>query len=162
VPPTIALAPIAPPPATAPAAPPPPPPVADSATSAATATGTGLRVTFGTGESDLSPASATAIHNMVQTAPSGDTTSFNVVAYAAGTPEDPSTARRLSLARALAVRSALIADGIGSARIYVRALGAATGDEPPDRVDLSVLGGNAAVTASAPGQAPAAPKSQQQ
>jgi outer membrane protein OmpA-like peptidoglycan-associated protein len=162
VPPTIALAPIAPPPATAPAAPPPPPPVSDSATSAATATGTGLRVTFGTGESDLSPASATAIHALVQAAPSGDTTSFNVVAYAAGTREDPSTARRLSLARALAVRSALIADGIGSARIYVRALGAATGDEPPDRVDLSVLGGNAAVPASGPGQAPAAPKSQQQ
>ena len=45
--------------------------------------------------------------------PSGGNTSFNVVAYAAGTPEDPSTARRLSLSRALAVRSALIADGVG-------------------------------------------------
>ncbi len=39
--------------------------------------------------------------NLVQAAPAGDGTSFNVVAYAAGTPEDPSTARRLSLARAL-------------------------------------------------------------
>ena len=58
----------------------------------------------------------------------GDSTSFNVVAYAAGTPDDPSTARRLSLSRALAVRSALMADGVGSARIYVRALGAAGGD----------------------------------
>lgn len=118
-------------------------------------------MTFGTGEADLSPASAAAIHRLVQAAPPGDSTSFNVVAYAAGTPEDPSTARRLSLARALAVRSALIADGIISSRIYVRALGAVAGDEAPDRVDLAVLGGNAAVPASTPGQAPAGTKSQQ-
>jgi outer membrane protein OmpA-like peptidoglycan-associated protein len=100
-------------------------------------------VTFGTGQSDLSPASAAAIQNLVKTAPSNDSTSFNVVAYAAGTPEDPSTARRLSLARALAVRSALMANGIGSSRIYVKALGASEGDKTPDRVDLAVLGGNA-------------------
>ena len=95
------------------------------------------------GRRDLSPASATAIKNTVQSAPSGGNTSFNVVGYAAGTPEDPSTARRLSLSRALAVRSALIADGVDSSRIYVRALGAAGGAEAPDRVDLAVMGGNA-------------------
>jgi outer membrane protein OmpA-like peptidoglycan-associated protein len=161
-PPVIALAPVPPPPAVQ-APPPPPPPISDTATSAATAAGTGLRVTFGTGETDLSPASATAIQNLVQTGPQGDGISFNVVAYAAGTPEDPSTARRLSLARALAVRSALIADGVSSTRIYVRALGAQAGDAPPDRVDLSVLGVNApSVPASAPGQTPAPPQSRQQ
>ena len=159
---SIALAPIAPPPPPAQAAPPSPPPISDSATSAATATGGGLRVTFGTGESDLSPASAAAIHRLVQAVPPGDSTSFNVVAYAAGTPEDPSTARRLSLARALAVRSALIADGISSSRIYVRALGSNAGDATPDRVDLAVLGGNAAVPASSPAAPPAGAKSQQQ
>ncbi len=89
----------------------------------------------------------------MQSAPAGDTTSFNVVAYAAGTPEDPSTARRLSLSRALAVRSALMADGIGSSRIYVRALGATGGDAAPDRVDLAVMGGN--TPASSPVSAPA-------
>jgi outer membrane protein OmpA-like peptidoglycan-associated protein len=91
----------------------------------------------------LSPASAEAIRNIVQTAPAGDGTTFNVVGYAAGTPEDPSTARRLSLSRALAVRNALMADGVTSSRIYVRALGATGGDEAPDRVDLAVMGGNA-------------------
>jgi outer membrane protein OmpA-like peptidoglycan-associated protein len=163
-PPTIALAPVAPPPPAPQAAPPPPPPISDTAASAATSTGAGLRVTFGAGESDLSPASAAAIHALVKSAPSGESTSFNVVAYATGTPEDPSTARRLSLSRALAVRSALIADGIASARIYVRALGAVGGDSEPDRVDLAVLGGNApsAVPASAPGQGQAGVKSQQQ
>jgi ABC-type phosphate/phosphonate transport system substrate-binding protein len=113
-----------------------------------------LRVTFGAGQADLSPASADAIKSMVHAAPPGDTTTFNVIAYAAGTPEDPSTARRLSLARALAVRSALMADGISSARIYVRALGAAGGDEAPDRVDLAVMGGNASPISPASGPAP--------
>jgi outer membrane protein OmpA-like peptidoglycan-associated protein len=163
-PPNVALAPVAPPPPANQAPPPPPPPISDTATGAASAKGAGLRVTFGAGETDLSPGSATAIQNLVRTVPPGDSTSFNVVAYASGTPEDPSTARRLSLSRALAVRSALIADGVNSARIYVRALGAASGDDPPDRVDLSILGGNAgpAVPANSPGQAPADTQSRQQ
>jgi outer membrane protein OmpA-like peptidoglycan-associated protein len=161
-PPVIALAPVAPPPA-AQAPPPPPPPISDTAASSAKAVGAGLRVTFGEGETDLSPASAGAIQNLVRTGPQGDGISFNVVAYAAGTPEDPSTARRLSLARALAVRSALIADGVSSTRIYVRALGAQASDAPADRVDLSVLGANApSIPASAPAEAPPAPQSRQQ
>ena len=162
-PPTAAIAPVAPPPTTEAAPPPPPPPISDTATGEASAIGTGLRVTFGAGETDLSPASAAAIQNVVKAAPTGDSTSFNVVAYAAGTPEDPSTARRLSLARALAVRSALMADGVSSTRIYVRALGAQVGDAPADRVDLSVLGANAPPTpASAPAAAPTSPPSRQQ
>ena len=60
-----------------------------------------------------------------------------VTAFAAGSPEDPSTPRRLSLARALAARAVLINEGIASTRIYVRALGSAAGDGPADRVDLS-------------------------
>ena len=142
-PPTVALAPVTTPQPTEPEPPPPPPPISDSAATAATSTSTGLRVTFGTGQADLSPSSAAAIKELVAGAVPGPNASFNVVAYAAGTPEDPSTARRLSLSRALAVRSALMADGVSSTRIFVRALGAATGEEPSDRVDLAVLGGNA-------------------
>lgn len=159
---TIALAPVAPPPVAQPVAPPPPPPISDSAATAATSTGTGLRVSFGAGQADLSPASAEAIKNIVQSAPMGDSTSFNVVAYAAGTPEDPSTARRVSLARALAVRSALMADGVGSSHIYVRALGAAGGDEVPDRVDLAVMGGNAPAATPASATAPPDPGTKSQ
>lgn len=141
-PPVVALAPIVTPPPATPATPPPPPPISPTARSAASPNGAGLRVTFASGQSDLSPASATAIQTLAKGAPSGDSITYNVIAYAAGTPEDPSTARRLSLARALAVRSALMADGIGSSRIYVRALGATSGDDTPDRVDISVMGGN--------------------
>jgi outer membrane protein OmpA-like peptidoglycan-associated protein len=139
---TVAVAPVPPPPPVQ-ASPPPPPPILEGATSAALTTGAGLRVTFGAGEADLSPASAEAIKRVVQSAPAGDATSFNVVGYAAGAAEDPSTARRLSLSRALAVRSALMADGVASSRIYVRALGATGGTELPDRVDLAVMGANA-------------------
>lgn len=160
-PPTVALAPIAPPaPGTEPATPPPPPPISDTAKSAAKPTHAGLTVSFGAGQADLSPASAAAIKTLVQGAPSGGDTSFNVIAYAAGTPEDPSTARRLSLSRALAVRSALMADGVGSSRIYVRALGAQAGEQVPDRVDVAVLGTNAPAAAPASTPAPSSPGSQ--
>jgi outer membrane protein OmpA-like peptidoglycan-associated protein len=160
---SVALAPLMPPPPPPVApSPPPPPPISDSATGAATAIGNGLRVTFGAGQSDLSAAGATAIQALVHDTQTTDNTSFNVVAYAAGTPEDPSTARRLSLSRALAVRSALIAGGVNSARIYVRALGAATGDGPADRADLTVMGSNmpAASPASTPVPLPSRPSQQ--
>jgi hypothetical protein len=42
----------------------------------------------------------------------------------------------------MAVRGALVADGIASAHIFVRALGAQAGSGPPDRVDIDVMGGN--------------------
>jgi outer membrane protein OmpA-like peptidoglycan-associated protein len=142
-PPDVALAPIAPPPPEPQGAAPPPPAISQTSVSAATPNATGLQVTFGSGQSDLSPSSATALENLVKTTQTSDGTSFNVVAYAAGTPGDPSTARRLSLSRALVVRGALISSGISSSHIYVRALGASEGDQTPDRVDVAVLGANA-------------------
>ncbi len=157
-PPTAAIVPVVPPPDAAPPAPPPPPPIVAGADTAAAATANGLRVTFGKDVTDLSPAIADQIKALLQSVPdsgtgTAETKSFEVVAYATGTPSDPSTARRLSLSRALAVRSVLLADGVPSARIYVRALGSPlgasdsggspSGDAPADRVDLTVLGGNA-------------------
>jgi outer membrane protein OmpA-like peptidoglycan-associated protein len=61
-----------------------------------------------------------------------------VMAYASG-GKDSSKARRLSLSRALAVRSFLIDQGVGSTRIDVRALGNNAESGPSDRVDLVVL-----------------------
>ena len=60
-------------------------------------------------------------------------------AYAGGTGETLSSARRLSLSRALAVRSFLIEQGIRSTRIDVRALGRAEDSGPPERVDIVLL-----------------------
>ena len=59
---------------------------------------------------------------------------IQILAYASG--DDASKARRLSLSRALAVRSFLIDQGVHSSRIEVRALGNKVPDGSPDRVDL--------------------------
>ncbi len=61
-----------------------------------------------------------------------------VMAYASGS-DDGGKARRLSLSRALAVRTYLIEQGIGSTRIDVRALGNTAEGGPSDRVDLVVV-----------------------
>jgi outer membrane protein OmpA-like peptidoglycan-associated protein len=143
VPDLAAIAPITAPPPPAGAQPPPPPPISDKAKTAAAPITSGLRVTFAPEQSDLSPESSTSIKQLAQSAPPSDSMTFNVLAYALGKPDDPSTARRISLSRAMAVRSALVADGVPSARIFVRALGEQYGDGPPDRVDLSVTGANA-------------------
>jgi outer membrane protein OmpA-like peptidoglycan-associated protein len=60
-------------------------------------------------------------------------------AYADDTGTNSSKARRLSLSRALAVRSYLIENGMRSTRIDVRALGVARDGGPPDRVDVIIL-----------------------
>jgi outer membrane protein OmpA-like peptidoglycan-associated protein len=135
---TASITPIEPPPA---ATAPPPPPVSASAGTSAAPTAAGLRLTFATGQSDLSPESAASIK---QFATSGGTATFNVQAYAPGAKDDPSSARRLSLARAMAVRTALVADGVPSAHIFVRALGTQYGSGPPDRVDIDTMSDNAA------------------
>jgi outer membrane protein OmpA-like peptidoglycan-associated protein len=138
VPQTASINPVAPPEPPAGSQPPPPPPVSDTAATKAAPTTAGLRLTFAPEQSDLSPESSASIKQLATAAPSGDDTTFNVQAYAPGKPDDPSTARRVSLSRAMAVRSALVADGIPSARIFVRALGDQYGDGPPDRVDIAV------------------------
>lgn len=143
-PPAADIQPVPPPPVASSA--PPPPPVSDTATTRAEPLQAGIQVLFDATTTDLSPSSLAAIKSFAATAPAADSVSFNVLAYAAGKTDDPSVARRLSLSRALAVRSALVAEGVASTRIYVRALGSQTGGGPPDRVDLSLLGANAAAT----------------
>ena len=64
------------------------------------------------------------------------TLEVQLLAYAAGDEENASKARRLSLSRALAVRSFLIDQGVRSTRIEVRALGNNVPDGSPDRVDI--------------------------
>jgi outer membrane protein OmpA-like peptidoglycan-associated protein len=139
---------------TRPVEPPPPPTVTADAEGAVTPTPDGIRVTFGAGSADLNPTTLAAVQSLAKAAPAQQSGTFSVVAYAAGTPDDPSTARRLSLSRALAVRSALIESGIPSPRIYVRALGASVpvpAGVPADRVDV-------AVALPPPGAPPPAPQ----
>ena len=137
---------IPPPPIPVPVRPSPPPgPPQIAADAAGTATRlalpheTGLRLTFGITADKLNPASADALRDFARAAPPDSV--FTVSAFAAGAPDDPSTPRRLSLSRALAVRGILLGEGIASARILVRSLGAsmpAIAAGPPDRVDVTI------------------------
>ena len=141
VPDTASITPIAPPP---PAGSPPPPPVSRQGRDHGGADNqSGLRLTFAPGQSDLSPDSGASIKQLTELRRQATRRRSTCSAYAPGKPDDPSTARRISLSRAMAVRSALVADGVPSARIFVRALGEQYGDGPPDRVDVSVTGANA-------------------
>ena len=63
---------------------------------------------------------------------------LQLLAYAGGPSLSSSLARRMSLSRALAIRSFLIEQGVRSTRIDVRALGNKTTEEPLNRVDLKV------------------------
>ncbi len=164
VPPAVPLAPppapVLPPPIVVPVrppTPPTPPTVAPEAASAAVPTKDGMRVTFDSGSADLNPETVLAVRTLAK-APAGST--FTVTTYAAGVPDDPSTARRLALSRALAIRSLLIEQGIASMHIYLRALGS-TGtqfaDGPPDRADIVVAAPPPAPPAAANPPAPPSP-----
>jgi outer membrane protein OmpA-like peptidoglycan-associated protein len=60
-----------------------------------------------------------------------------LIAYATG--DSSSAARRMSLGRALSVRSKLMELGVKNNKIEVRALGQSNGDGPMDRVDLVMI-----------------------
>jgi outer membrane protein OmpA-like peptidoglycan-associated protein len=129
-----------PPPATqAPAAAPPQPQTA-ARTPPGTATppGSGARLVFQPGSADLPAGGETTLKELAQKLNVDESLRLQVVAYADGTPEQASQARRLSLSRALTVRSYLIGQGVRSTRIDVRALGSRAGDGPADRVDLLI------------------------
>lgn len=101
--------------------------------------GRALRLEFAIGESKLTAAAKSdlkLISDKVR-----DDTKFRVqlLAFAGGKDLSPSKARRMSLARALSVRSQLIESGLRSTQIDVRALGDKTTDKPVNRVDLNFV-----------------------
>lgn len=64
---------------------------------------------------------------------------LQIQAFASPTDDGVSSARRVSLSRALSVRSYLLDQGIESPRMDVRALGAQTDRQPTDRIDIVFL-----------------------
>jgi len=136
--------------------PPAPPSIAADAPGEAAPIPGGLRITFGPDRADLNAVTEPALRTFAQTLKSNDQATVNLIASATGTPEDPSTPRRLSLSRALAARAVLVNAGIASTRIYVRALGASGPPGPADRVDL-ITSGIAGATPETPPSLPATP-----
>ena len=95
-----------------------------------------VRLVFGDGSAEIPDQSKPALDALAQQLAGDEAMRIQLLAYASGTSDTASRSRRLSLSRALAVRSYLIAKGIRSTRMDVRALGNNVEGSPADRVDI--------------------------
>jgi outer membrane protein OmpA-like peptidoglycan-associated protein len=94
-----------------------------------------LRISFGVGGADLPAGAAANVKALAQRLVKDPALRVQLVAYASDPEKSISRSRRLSLERAIAVRKVLLAAGVESTRIDLRALGEQSGGGPPDRVD---------------------------
>lgn len=101
--------------------------------------GYNLRVVFEVGTSKLPGDVRATLQELAQGMRSQEGLRLQLLAYAGGADMASSAARRLSLSRALAVRSFLIENGVRSTRIDVRALGNKTTEAETERVDITVI-----------------------
>jgi outer membrane protein OmpA-like peptidoglycan-associated protein len=134
------LAAATPPPAAVPATAPPSATVTAAAPSVVTAIGERtVRVQFPAGAGDLPDDAKHDLDGLVQKLKSNEQARLQLIAYASGGADEANQARRLSLSRALAVRTYLIAQGVANSRMDVRALGNRSDSAPADRVDIVML-----------------------
>ena len=94
-----------------------------------------LRIEFSGNGTRLSPEAEESLRAVAAAATEADGR-LQLQAFAGGSSENASGARRTSLSRALAVRSFLIEAGVRSTRVDVRALGTAGDSGPAERVDV--------------------------
>ena len=136
------------------AAPPPPPPPPETKTVKlapapevskpspppvqALAPGLAMKVVFPEKASKLPAEAKDGLKELAAKLQGRDDVRLQLLAYAGGESLSSSKARRLSLSRALSVRSFLIESGVHSTRIDVRALGNKTAETPINRVDVNV------------------------
>ena len=91
---------------------------------------------FAPNVTDMPDQSKTTLAKVITAMKADDQIHIQLVAYASGLPDQASQARRISLSRAITVRSYLMEQGVKSARIDVRALGNRSDGGPLDRVDI--------------------------
>ncbi|HTP83249.1 MAG TPA: OmpA family protein [Alphaproteobacteria bacterium] len=96
-------------------------------------------IPFAAGAADLPADSKSVLDQAAAQLKRDEEARLQIVAYASGGDDAGSQARRLSLSRALAVRSYLIDQGVRSTRMDVRALGNKSPDGPADRVDILMV-----------------------
>jgi outer membrane protein OmpA-like peptidoglycan-associated protein len=97
-----------------------------------------IQISFNSGSSDLPSTASGALDQLVARMKSSADIRVQLHGFASGTSDSPSQARRMSLFRALSVRTYLMKKGIRSTRIDVRALGKKDDGEPVDRVDVII------------------------
>jgi outer membrane protein OmpA-like peptidoglycan-associated protein len=95
-----------------------------------------LRLDFDSGTAALSDAARAALDRLAAAMKDAPEARIQFMAFADGGGDGASRARRLSLSRALSVRSYLIDQGIRSTRMDVRALGDTAESGPLNRVDI--------------------------
>lgn len=139
-PPTANLSPLAPRQPKAPAAPTPPTaPAMPQQMAALTQPQAAQKILFAAGSSDMGAQEQAALTALARQLADNKDQRLQLVAYATSNSDNPSEARRLSLTRALAVRSFLINQGVRPTRVDVRALGSKFESAPGDRVDIIVM-----------------------
>lgn len=94
-----------------------------------------LRIEFSGSGTRLTPAAEESLRAVAAAVTEADGR-LQLQAFAGGSGDSASGARRTSLSRALAVRSFLIEAGVRSTRVDVRALGTAADSGPAERVDV--------------------------
>ena len=99
----------------------------------------GLRVQFAEATTVLTEDAKGRLRTLLDRVQGDDTLRLQLLAYAGGDDLTASKARRVSLSRALAVRSYLMENGVKSSRIDVRALGDKAVDGPANRVDVNIV-----------------------
>lgn len=95
-----------------------------------------MMIAFEKNSSTLTPEAEKALDSIVAQLNDLPDTRLQIRAYAADGDDGQSSARRMSLSRALIVRSYMTEKGIKPIRLDVRALGTDTDKTPIDRVDL--------------------------
>ena len=104
-----------------------------------TKTGKTFRVEFDAKASKFPAKAKKGLQDLAKKLKGKDNLRLQLMAYAGGKTLSASRARRLSLSRALSVRSFLIESGVRSTRIDVRALGNKTTEKPANRVDVNIV-----------------------
>ncbi len=102
------------------------------------APGRAMQIVFKPTASKLPDTAKAGLKTLAATLKEQPALRLQLIAYAGGESLSSGKARRLSLSRALSVRSYLIENGVLSTRIDVRALGNKTAEEPLNRVDVTV------------------------
>jgi outer membrane protein OmpA-like peptidoglycan-associated protein len=100
----------------------------------------GLSLSFGENDTSVPSGSTASLDQVAARLNSDPSLAVRVEAYASGGSAGKSRARRLSLSRALAVRSYLLDKGIDANRVEVRALGTPDSGNA-DRVDIGWVSG---------------------
>ena len=100
--------------------------------------GRALRIVFNDTDTRVPKTEKTKILSLANAVRGKENLRLQVLAYAGGQNLSNSKTRRMSLSRALAVRSLLIVNGVRSTQIDIRALGNKTDEKPFNRVDLDL------------------------